>query len=599
MLHKWGVIPHPNGNRNSQLIVPFFNPSIPPPDHYSTNLNQHRFKPQFPANSFTSPSHRVTRSMDIFTSYTRHVYNGFGLAEPQLGFNPDGPPPGIMKSADNRQFGPAPSEPSEEANFGSSTELCAGPPVRPPIPPVGLIQPSKIAVVQQTSSSGCPEQEELNSPPNDPESQQNASIVMTQRVEPEIHKISGAKGPIEILSINDQYEDCVQILATARTDLATLKTELEQIDKKLDDKMFLTKTLQIVTSEKTKKLHKKIREVSPSQTTAVELRDLYTEAQNALSQQINVEQNLAEMERLRAENLAARNLKNNEIQAKEDEVRDLEWQCKVMDTVFNRSSVLLKVSGALVQEPEDMKIPGLVYMVDELKMKLDSNPYILDEELTPPELAILEIVYKSKKMGRVIKKLKKWWRVEILKEIPNDKKKMKEKVSNQGKNLEEISLPPIGKTEKMMARGLNGGESKPSSFDVPKLRSESPECHEKANKLDRKRARTPIKSRGRGSVRAFDDESSFDRKQDARNKNRLYVPPIHSGFDNHPQLNKKPRKDEVRTLRNHFGSWRVPRRKRDEDHNKNRRSRSRSSTRQQTDDNGDDVIYIKTKIKKI
>ncbi|PIC22597.1 hypothetical protein B9Z55_016593 [Caenorhabditis nigoni] len=474
--------------------------------------------------------------------------------------------------------GPTFSEPSEGANFASRAGLLVGPPVEPSfkppvrqtigpaIPPVGLIQSSATADMRQSSSSGCPEQEK---PSEDPGIQPNASI--------------GATAPIEILSINDQYEECIQILSTARTDLATLKSELEQIDKKLDDKMFLTKTLQIVTRENTRKVHQKIRGVSPSQTTAVELRNLYTEAQSALSQQINVEKDLAEMERFRAENLAARNLKNNEIQAKEDEVRDLEWQCKVMDTVFNRSSVLLKVSEALVQEPEEMKIPGLIHMVYELKEKLDSNPYILDEELTPPELSILEIVYKSKKMGRVIKKLNKWWRVDILKEISNKKKKIKD---------------------------LIGGETNPSTFVVPKLTSESPELHEKGDKLDRKRAGTPIKSRGRGSVQAFDDESSFDRKQDARNKSRLYVPPIHSGFDNHAQSNKKPRMDSFRSYQNHSSRLRIRRKRQGKDctkkktqernrSNDSRRSRSRSPTKQHVEDDDDDVIYIKTEIKKM
>ncbi|PIC22598.1 hypothetical protein B9Z55_016593 [Caenorhabditis nigoni] len=511
--------------------------------------------------------------------------------------------------------GPTFSEPSEGANFASRAGLLVGPPVEPSfkppvrqtigpaIPPVGLIQSSATADMRQSSSSGCPEQEK---PSEDPGIQPNASI--------------GATAPIEILSINDQYEECIQILSTARTDLATLKSELEQIDKKLDDKMFLTKTLQIVTRENTRKVHQKIRGVSPSQTTAVELRNLYTEAQSALSQQINVEKDLAEMERFRAENLAARNLKNNEIQAKEDEVRDLEWQCKVMDTVFNRSSVLLKVSEALVQEPEEMKIPGLIHMVYELKEKLDSNPYILDEELTPPELSILEIVYKSKKMGRVIKKLNKWWRVDILKEISNKKKKIKglgfQSIENSGEQysevqkLGEISLPSIGKTGKVTEKDLIGGETNPSTFVVPKLTSESPELHEKGDKLDRKRAGTPIKSRGRGSVQAFDDESSFDRKQDARNKSRLYVPPIHSGFDNHAQSNKKPRMDSFRSYQNHSSRLRIRRKRQGKDctkkktqernrSNDSRRSRSRSPTKQHVEDDDDDVIYIKTEIKKM
>ncbi|CAO4376309.1 unnamed protein product [Caenorhabditis nigoni] len=589
MLHKWGVIPHPNGNKNSQLIVPFFNPSIPPPDYYSTNLSQNRFKSQSPANSFSSSSHRVSSRMDFQTNPHHQVFNGFGSPKAQLD---------KIKNYSQGEFTcSAPSEFSEKANSGSSIGLLAGPPVEssfgnpvrhtgnPAIPLIGLIEPSKIAIMQQSANSGNPEPDELTSPSEAPKNHPEASIVTAEPMG------SKTTAPIEILSINDQYEECIQVLVTARTDLATLKTELQEIDKKLDDKMFLTKTLQIVTREKTRKLHQKIREVSPSHTTAVELRDMYTEAQNALSQQINVERELAEMERLRADNLAARNLKTNEIQAKEDEVRDLEWQCKVMDTVFNRSSVLLKVSEALVQEPEEMKIPGLIHMIDELKEKLDSNPYILDEELSPPELAIMETIYKSKKMGRVIKKLKKWWRVEISKEIPDEKKKIKEEISKQGKKLEEISFPPIGKTEKLIEKDLIGGETKPYTSDVPKLRSESPER--------KKQAATSIKSRGRGSVQAFDDESSFDRKQDARNKDRLYVPPIHSGFDTHPQSNEKPRRDAFRTLRKQFGRSRGLRRKRDEDHSKNRRSRSRSSTRQDIkDDNDDDVIYIKTEIRK-
>ncbi|PIC22596.1 hypothetical protein B9Z55_016592 [Caenorhabditis nigoni] len=99
--------------------------------------------------------------------------------------------------------------------------------------------------------------------------------------------------------VKDKYEKTLQVLATARTDVAKMKTEMQQLDENLDENISLEKADQAIAAmEKSKRIHEKICGLSFNRTTIQKLRNLYSEGQIAIENQIQVEKELEERKKM-------------------------------------------------------------------------------------------------------------------------------------------------------------------------------------------------------------------------------------------------------------------------------------------------------------
>ncbi|PIC22595.1 hypothetical protein B9Z55_016591 [Caenorhabditis nigoni] len=224
---------------------------------------------------------------------------------------------------------------------------------------------------------------------------------------------------------------------------------------------------------------------------------------------------------MKKEREVVRERKGKVLKEKESELRDLEWQCRILETVNNRSTLLLNVSGELVRESEEKKIPQLITMVDELKKKLDQNPYVLDDELTKHEVIILEKISKHSKVSKVTKKLRKWFRVDVLGEKKKSKKS-KDKKTAEGPVVKAVSLEPKQQT--------------PKDSEKPPRRPSD---------LERMRSGSPMKSNNGSNVKAKTDT-----------KSQIHGKPSSSGSGGSFQSNKRPcsSQDEHRPTKSYRSS---------------------------------------------
>ncbi|CAP30630.1 Protein CBG11312, partial [Caenorhabditis briggsae] len=269
-------------------------------------------------------------------------------------------------------------------------------------------------------------------------------------------------------NVKDKYEKSLQNLSTARADFAKMKVEMKQLDTNLDDRITLEKTDQArAAMENSRRIYERICRLSFNRTAIPMLHTLYSEGQTAIESQAEMEEELEERKQLNKKRKVVRERKGKELKEKEAELRNLEWQCRILETVCNRFSLLLKVSGELVRESEEKKIPQLITMVDELKKKLDRNPYVLDDELTRHEVKILEKISKHSKVRKVAKKLRKWFRVEVLGDEKKPKKpKDTAKMPSGSPMKSEKSLEASNRESKIhekmeikpQIRGISGSE---------------------------------------------------------------------------------------------------------------------------------------------
>ncbi|PIC22594.1 hypothetical protein B9Z55_016591 [Caenorhabditis nigoni] len=239
---------------------------------------------------------------------------------------------------------------------------------------------------------------------------------------------------------------------------------------------------------------------------------------------------------MKKEREVVRERKGKVLKEKESELRDLEWQCRILETVNNRSTLLLNVSGELVRESEEKKIPQLITMVDELKKKLDQNPYVLDDELTKHEVIILEKISKHSKVSKVTKKLRKWFRVDVLGEKKKSKKS-KDKKTAEGPVVKAVSLEPKQQT--------------PKDSEKPPRRPSD---------LERMRSGSPMKSNnGKNYQLSFSSifqitGSNVKAKTDT--KSQIHGKPSSSGSGGSFQSNKRPcsSQDEHRPTKSYRSS---------------------------------------------